>query len=93
MNEELESLKNELLAALGRYGILKLYEDYWLKRADYAARSIFRIVDTDATNIAKGQISICYETADVARQAREKHEAEATAESSDAIPDVKLSAV
>lgn len=90
---ELEEMKNELISSLGRYGLLKMYEEYWLKRADIAARSIYQIVDTDATNIAKGQISICYETADVARQARLEHEAKANAESSEAIPDKGLSAV
>lgn len=92
-DKELDELKNELMEALGRYGILRLYEDYWKKRADHAARAIFTIVDTDATNIAKGQISICYETADMARQAREEHEAKANAESSGAIPAAGLSAV
>lgn len=93
MGSELDMMKNELLAALGRYGLLRQFEEYWLKRADYSARTIFKIVDTDATNIAKGQISICYETADMARHAREEHEADASAEGSDATHETGLAAV
>jgi hypothetical protein len=86
IDKEVTDMKNELLATLGRYGVLKMFEDYWLKRAECASRSLVKISDADLTNMVKGQISICYEIADETRLAREKHEASANADTSGAIP-------
>lgn len=93
IEKELTEMKNAMFSALGRYGVLRDFEEYWLRRAECASRSLVKVGDADLTNMIKGQISICYETADEARLAREKHEASANADDSGAIPDKVLSAV
>lgn len=69
MEMSLQELHDIRLAKLST-GTLDLETDtaYWSKRAEEASREIIRIVDPNATNIAKGQTSICHETADANRR-------------------------
>lgn len=78
--KELEDLHGELVSELSEnWRVLSLMRAYWLKRAEVASRSATRIVDADPTNMVKGQLSICYETADELGRALEKLKAAATA--------------
>ena len=90
---ELDVLKDELLTRMWESGLLELAQKYWAKRAEFSSRSITQIVDADTSNMAKGQISICYETADEIRRTLELRRAEANAQGNGRISDAGLSAV
>lgn len=64
--QELHDLRLERLAK-GELGI-ELDTAYWERRADRVAREIANIRDVAATDRAKGQLSICHETADENRR-------------------------
>lgn len=75
IEEELKSLHDEMLDRLADCGLLDLVEKYWRKRAEHASYVVSDLVDERATNIQKGLIKICHETADeVRRTLREREE-------------------
>lgn len=93
LDNQLDAMKNELMAGMFEAGLLGLAHAYWMKRAEFSSRTIASIVDTDASNIAKGQISICYETADEIKRTLDAMRAEANAQVDGRISEKGLSAV
>lgn len=91
--KQLDSMKNELMERMFEAGILELAHAYWMKRAEFSGRTISLITDANASNIAKGQISICYETADEIKRTLDAKRAEANAQGDDRISEKGLSAV
>lgn len=77
IRNELQKIHDERLAMLSANGLLEIEERYWRKRAEIASYSIVEMVDASATDIAKGQISICHETADEALRTRKAKDAKA----------------
>ena len=65
----------------GTLGI-ELDTAYWEKRAEASAREIMNIRDVATTDRTKGQISICYETADENRRTLKEIEEKANSERS-----------
>ena len=78
MQMSMQELHDMRLAKLST-GTLDLEVDtaYWMKRAEEGSRSLLSIIDPNATNMAKGQISICYETADENRRTLKEIEEQA----------------
>ena len=77
MNEierELNELHDEMLTKLAECGLLDIVEKYWRKRAEHASYVVSDLVDERATNIQKGLIKICHETADEVRRTRKELE-------------------
>lgn len=93
IKERLNELKNERMSALAQYGLLGLETEYWRTRAELASRDVSALCDSHATDIMKGQILICYETADEAERTRDKLEENAKSKSLSAISEKGLSAV
>lgn len=75
--EEMKALHDKRIAALSAAGAVELEMRYWMKRAECAARSLMSIADTERTNMVKGQMMICFETADEARRTLKALEDEA----------------
>lgn len=92
-DKQLDAMKNELMARMFEAGLLELALAYWTKRAEFSSRTICSIVGADASNIAKGQISICYETADEIKRTLDAKRAEANAQGDERISEKGLSAV
>ena len=85
MNEierELNELHDEMLTKLAECGLLDVVEKYWRKRAEQASYVVSDLVDERATNIQKGLIKICHETADEVRRTRKELEETASSKRS-----------
>jgi len=93
IDQKLQELHDRRLSALVQYGLLEIEREYWMLRAEKASRTVTTIGDADLTNITKGQISICYETADEAGRTLEELEAKAKAKGSEKISGKGLVAV
>lgn len=93
VDQKLQDLHDQRMKALAEYGLLGLEEEYWMMRAEKASRMIAVLGDVTATNITKGQISICYETADEAKRTRKGIEEKAKSKVSEATFEKGLSVV
>lgn len=87
-DDELEALKDEILGEMSAFpSLLAKVGRYWAKRAEKASRGLCSFAGDDAhhtaANMCRGQISICYETADVVGRTLESLEAKARAEGVD----------
>ena len=82
IERELKSLHDEMLARFADCGLLDVVERYWRKRAEHAAYVVSELVDERATNIQKGLIKICHETADEVRRTRKEIEETASSKRS-----------
>ena len=87
-DDELESLKDEILGEMSAFPtLLAKAERYWKIRAEKASRGLCSFAGDDAhhtaANMCRGQISICYETADVFGRTLEALEAKAKASGAD----------
>lgn len=82
VERELKSLHDEMLARLADCGLLDVVEKYWRKRAEHAAYVVSELVDERATNIQKGLLKICHETADEIRRTRKELEEKASSKRS-----------
>lgn len=74
IERELKALHDEMLARLADCGLLDVVEKYWRKRAEHAAYVVSELVDERATNIQKGLLKICHETADEVQRTRREVE-------------------
>ena len=79
--QELHDMRLERLAN-GTLG-MELDTAYWEKRAEVAAREIMNIRDAATSDRTKGQISICYETADENRRTLKEIEEKANSKKPD----------
>lgn len=87
-DEELESLKDEILGEMSAFPeLLAKVGRYWAKRAEKASRGLCSFAGDDAhhtaANMCRGQISICYETADVVGRTLDALKAKANAGGAD----------
>lgn len=74
VERELNELHDEMLTRFADCGLLEIVEKYWRKRAEQASYVVSDLVDERATNIQKGLIKICHETADEVRRTRKELE-------------------
>ena len=90
--EELTELRDEVMGEIGADTKRKLAA-YWTKRAELVSRSRTNTLSFAAEKTADGQISICYETADMIRSALKREEEKANSKTQSRIPAGGLSAV
>ena len=90
--QELTEIRDELIAALPD-DILKKMTAYWMKRAEFAARTSPTIVEERTRAVLDGQISICFETADTIGRTLAERIAKDNAERKGGISTAEVTAV